>query len=184
MSAAAAASGGVELWHGIGVTPEAPQLASVFRGGETLAVTVDHLRAAHRELSTASDGPLDAIALGTPHFSFAEFTELIRLLGGRKVKPDLAVYVTTSRGVREAIIATGWLKALERSGINVPVDVCTYYSPRIPALKGRVMTNAAKWAYYAPGMLGVEVAFGSLRECVESMVRGEVWRDPKLWLAQ
>jgi hypothetical protein len=30
-------------------------------------------------------------------------------------------------------------------------------------------------------MLGVEVAFGSLRECVESAVRGEVWRDPGLW---
>ena len=43
------------------------------------------------------------------------------------------------------------------------------------------MTNAAKWAYYAPGMLGVEVCFGSLAECVESAVRGEVWRDPDLW---
>jgi hypothetical protein len=37
------------------------------------------------------------------------------------------------------------------------------------------------WAYYAPGMLGIEVCFGSLRECVESAVRGEVWRDPGLW---
>jgi hypothetical protein len=27
----------------------------------------------------------------------------------------------------------------------------------------------------------VEVAFGSLKECVESAVRGEVWRDPGLW---
>jgi hypothetical protein len=43
------------------------------------------------------------------------------------------------------------------------------------------MTNAAKWAYYAPGMLGVEVCFGSLAECAESAVRGEVWRDPDLW---
>jgi hypothetical protein len=43
------------------------------------------------------------------------------------------------------------------------------------------MTNAAKWAYYAPGMLGVEVAFGSLSECVVSAVKGEVWRDPQLW---
>ena len=59
-----------------------------------------------------------------------------------------------------------------------PVDVCTYHSPRVRGLKGRVMTNAAKWAYYAPGMLGVEVAFGSLKECVESAIRGEVWRDP------
>ena len=45
------------------------------------------------------------------------------------------------------------------------------------------MTNAAKWAYYAPGMLGVEVCFGSLRECAESAVRGEVWRDAELWRA-
>ncbi len=40
------------------------------------------------------------------------------------------------------------------------------------------MTNSAKWAYYAPGLLPVEVVFGSLEECVESAVRGEVWRDP------
>ena len=43
------------------------------------------------------------------------------------------------------------------------------------------MTNAAKWAYYAPGMTGVDVCFGSLRECVESAVKGEVWRDHDLW---
>jgi hypothetical protein len=43
------------------------------------------------------------------------------------------------------------------------------------------MTNSAKWAYYAPGMLAVESVFGSLEECVESAVRGEVWRDPRLW---
>ena len=83
--------------------------------------------------------------------------------------------------VRELARARGWIAELETAGIEVPVDVCTYHSPRVRGLKGRVMTNAAKWAYYAPGMLGVEVAFGSLRECVESAVRGEVWRDPALW---
>ena len=46
------------------------------------------------------------------------------------------------------------------------------------------MTNAAKWAYYAPGMLNVEVAFGSMKECVESAVKGDVWRDPELWTSQ
>ena len=38
------------------------------------------------------------------------------------------------------------------------------------------MTNSAKWAYYAPGMLPVEVAFGSLTDCVESAVAGTVTR--------
>jgi predicted aconitase len=45
------------------------------------------------------------------------------------------------------------------------------------------MTNSAKWAYYAPGMLPVEVCFGSLKECIESAVAGEVRRDAALWSA-
>jgi predicted aconitase len=182
ISSAVAASGGVELWHGVGVTPEAPDLASVFTSGETRSVSGEDLRRAHAELSTARDGPLDAVALGTPHFSFSEFGELVRLLDGRKVKPGLPFLVSTSRAVRELASARGWIATLQAAGVEIPVDVCTYYSPRVRGLRGRVMTNAAKWAYYAPGMLGVEVAFGSLRECVESAVRGEVWRDPSSWI--
>jgi len=48
---------------------------------------------------------------------------------------------------------------------------------------GAVMTNSAKWAWYAPNNLGYQVAFGSLEECVESAVRGEVWRDDAIWEA-
>jgi predicted aconitase len=181
ISSAAASSGGVELWHAVGVTPEAPELGAVFRTGATQQVTADDLAQAHRDLSTAADGPLDAVALGTPHFGLGEFEELVRLFDGRKVKPGLPMLVSTSRGVREMARARGWIDMLEKSGVEVPVDVCTYHSPRVRGLKGRVMTNAAKWAYYAPGMLGVEVAFGSLKECVESAIRGAVWRDPQLW---
>lgn len=181
ISSAAASSGGVELWHGAGVTPEAPELGAVFDAGEVQRVTAEDLVQAHRELSTARDGPLDAVALGTPHFGLGEFEELVRLLDGRKVKPGLPMLVSTSRGVREMARAKGWIAALEAAGVEVPVDVCTYHSPRVRGLKGRVMTNAAKWAWYAPGMLGVEVAFGSLKECVESAIRGAVWRDPALW---
>lgn len=179
LCAASAASGGVELLHVVAVTPEAPTLEAVFKTGGKIDITPEHLRAAHRELSTASDGPLAAVALGTPHFSLSEFASLVKLLDGRKVSTP--TYVSTSRGIREMLLAKGWLKILEDAGITIPVDVCTYYSPRIQGLRGRVMTNAAKWAYYAPGMLGVEVCFGSLKECVESAVQGEVWRDPGLW---
>lgn len=181
ISSAAASSGGVELWHGVGVTPEAPELAAILRGTEIHGVTADDLAQAHRALSTARDGPLDAVALGTPHFGLEEFGELVRLLDGRKVKRGLPFIVSTSRVVRELARAKGWLAALGAAGVEVPVDVCTYYSPRVRGLRGRIMTNAAKWAYYAPGMLSVEVAFGSLKECVESAIRGEVWRDPELW---
>ena len=181
ISSAAASSGGVELWHAVGVTPEAQHLAAVFDRGDTHRVTSDDLARAHRDLSTARDGPLDAVALGTPHFGLGEFEALVRLFDGRKVKAGVPMLVSTSRGIRQMARARGWIEVLETSGVEVPVDVCTYHSPRVRGLRGRVMTNAAKWAYYAPGMLGVEVAFGSLKECVESAIRGEVWRDPDLW---
>ena len=43
------------------------------------------------------------------------------------------------------------------------------------------MTNSAKWAYYAPANLGLDVAFGSTEECVRSAVLGRIWRDSRLW---
>ncbi len=38
------------------------------------------------------------------------------------------------------------------------------------------MTNSGKWAYYAPGNLGIEVAFGSTAECLASARAGRVVR--------
>ncbi|CAN5375325.1 aconitase X catalytic domain-containing protein [soil metagenome] len=182
MSAAVAASGGVELWHGVGVTPEAPSLDAIFDGGDVQDITMDHLRAARDELTTARDGPLDMVALGTPHFSPTEFDALLTLLDGRTISKGLHLTISTSRFVRDYVAAKGWIERLERAGAAIIVDTCTYFSPAVRNCRGRVMTNAAKWAYYAPGMIGVEVCFGSLRECVESAVKGETWRDPHLWV--
>jgi predicted aconitase len=184
LSAAAAAAGGVEMWHAIGVTPEANTQEDAF--GERIPervvdLTPELLLEARRDLTTATDGPLDMVALGTPHFSLSEFERLLPLVSGRRIKPGLAFYISTSRYVRDGAAQKGWTAELERFGATVIADTCTYYSPAVRQCRGRIMTNAAKWAYYAPGMLGVEVAFGSLAECVESAVRGEVWRDRQLW---
>ena len=61
--------------------------------------------------------------------------------------------------------------------MQIITDTCTYFSPVIKGLRGRIMTNSAKWAYYAPGMLPVEAVIGSLQECVESAVHGRVLID-------
>jgi predicted aconitase len=179
LSTAVASSGGVELWHAVGITPEAPDVVSVFSGGETRRVTGDDLRLAHAKLSTSQDGPLDLVALGTPHFSATEFADLMALLDGRKARCNFIV--TTSRFVMGYLRDKGWADALAAAGVTVVGDICSYYAPGLAQARGRVMTNSAKWAYYAPGMLPVAVCFGSLKECVESGVRGEVWRDPALW---
>lgn len=181
VSTAVAASGGVELWHGVGVTPEAPSLEDVFTSGEGHIVTADDIAQAQSQLSTGRDGPLDMVALGTPHFSPTEFEAVVALLDGRHATVPFTI--TSSRFVIDHITGKGWAGILARAGVTVIGDICSYYGPGINGMKGRAMTNSAKWAYYAPGMLPVEVCFGSLRECVESAVRGSVWRDPSLWAA-
>jgi predicted aconitase len=43
------------------------------------------------------------------------------------------------------------------------------------------MTDSAKWAFYAPGNIGVEVIFGSMAECIRSAVDGRVRREAGAW---
>lgn len=61
--------------------------------------------------------------------------------------------------------------------MQIVTDTCTYITPIMKQTRGLVMTNSGKWAHYAPANIGVEVAYGSLRECVRSAVLGEVWFD-------
>jgi predicted aconitase/predicted aconitase with swiveling domain len=184
LGAAAASSGTVALVHLVGVTPEAPTLEAAFQGRapeETANVTMGRLAAARRELTTAEGEALDMVVLGSPHFSFNEFKALAPLLEGRLRHPDVQFLVTSSRGMRDLARAAGLLEPLERFGGRLTVDTCILATPMLPPSIRRLMTNSAKYAYYAPGLLGTHVVFGSLADCVESAIAGRVVRDERLW---
>ena len=94
----------------------------------------------------------------------------MRLFEGVRVHEGVEFYVSTSRHVAEQVESQGWLPCYRTAGVQILVDTCTYVTPILRRTTGVVMTNSAKWAYYAPGNLGVEVAFGSLEECVRSAI--------------
>jgi predicted aconitase len=184
LGAAAASSGAVALVHMVGVTPEAPTLeACAGPDADELTLTADDFRSAWRELSTADDGAdLAAVSLGTPHLSLPEFERLAPLLAGAGT-PRVPVYVSTGRGVLAEAEARGWADAMRGAGARFVVDTCTYITPILDAPPGSVvMTNSAKWAWYAPANLGVRVAFGTLEDCVQSAVAGRVARSRPGWL--
>jgi hypothetical protein len=178
LGAAAASSGAVALFHAVGLTPEAPDLLTATGGREprvAVRLTASDLSEAARSLSTVPDGAaLAAVTLGTPHFSLAEFARLMPLLRGEK--PRVAIWVNTSRAIRETLCAFGWEEELAAAGVTLVVDTCVYVTTLMPAGDGAVMTNSGKCAYYAPGNLGVDVAYGSLAECVASARAGRVVR--------
>src|SRR5690606_29473822 len=113
--------------------------------------------------------------LGTPHFSRDEWDRLLAALAAGS-PPRVPIYVNTGRATLEALEADGVLTRRGDVNLIVVTDTCTYLTPILERLDGAVMTNSGKWAHYAPGNIGVQVAFGSLVDCVASAVAGRVVR--------
>ena len=178
LGAAAASSGAVALFHVVGRTPEAPDLKTACGGGDPelrLQFVADDLRAAARSLSGVTDGAtLSAVSLGTPHFSVDQFARLMPLLDGPR--PLVDIFVNCSRATLNEVRKRGWEDALAAARVTLIADTCVYVSAMLQPGAGALMTNSGKCAYYAPGNLGVAVAYGSLAECVASARAGKVVR--------
>jgi predicted aconitase len=173
--AACASAGAVGLFHVAGVTPEAPNLATALHHQPPRAiirVTAEMIADSRRRLSTAlGTGRIDAVAIGSPHLSVAEFERLEKLLAGRRLKVPL--YACTGRHALAALEQDGRRQALEESGVIVVADTCVVVTPILPDIAGAVlMTNSGKFAHYAPGNTGYGVIYGSMAECVESAILG------------
>jgi predicted aconitase len=108
--------------------------------------------------------------VGTPHFSARELKALAVLVTGQTT--TMPFYVNTSRDVLAEVEPVGVISAIEAFGATMVTDTCTYITPIMDQVQGRVMTNSAKWAFYAPGNLGVGVAFASLEACVATAISG------------
>jgi predicted aconitase len=179
LGAAAASSGAVALFHAVGLTPEAPTLEAACGGHapeRIIALSADDLREAARSLSNLPEGaPLDAIALGTPHFSLSEFERLMPLLDGPK--PRVEIWINTHRATLEALQSRGWTERLAAAGVTLVIDTCTYVTTLMRPETRAAMTNSGKCAYYAPGNMGVAIAYGSLKECIASARAGKVVRS-------
>ena len=180
LGAAAASSGSVAMFHAVGITPEAPTLEAALQGSRpkiTLEISDEAMNAAARELSTAAGPDIDAVSVGTPHMSEAELWQLAELLGDRHVDERVVFYASTGRDVLRQAKGAG--ERLEASGVRLVTDTCTYITPILDPRARVVMTDSAKWAYYAPGNISVQVVFASRAACVESAVAGKVVeRDP------
>jgi predicted aconitase len=176
--AAAASSGGVAMFHVVGVTPEAATVEAAFGArvpDASVRLTSDDLVQARRELTTARGADLDVVSIGTPHASVDEIAALAGLLStGPPIDSAVDFYVSTGRSVLAEAERLGHRETLEVSGIRIVVDTCTYVTSILRPSARVAMTNSGKWAHYAPGNLGVDVVIGSLEECVSSARAGRV----------
>lgn len=180
LSAAAASSGAVDLFHILGVTPEATTYEEAFQGKkptEAINISKEEIFKYRESLSTVKEGKVDLVVIGCPHSSFIEVKQLSELLEGRKIAGGVEFWVKTNRVIYHWIKEAGILKSLNSSGVKVISDTCIVnWTPEIWDNWGfkLMVTNSGKFAHYGPGLTGLQVVFGNIQKCVEAALKGEV----------
>ncbi len=182
--AAGATSGALALAHVVGVTPEAPTRKAALQGAEpeeTVAVTLAEARRVRARLSPAPVEGVDFVKLGCPHLSLAEAAEVAQRVAGRRVRPGVEFWISTSRAVAHHLAESGHLEALERAGVRLLTDTCAM-TTRIDGWGfTHMLTNSAKQAHYAMAG-GLEATLASLDDCVAwALGDGAIEAEEALW---
>lgn len=174
--AAAASSGGVEMYHVVGATPEAPTLAAAFgprRPEAVMRYGVAEMRRVYADLnSKARSADVDFVMLGCPHYSLDQLRETAALLAGRRVSANCRLWIFTSRAVRHEAEKLGIAAQIRTAGGLLLTDTCSSISQAIPPGTKVAALDSAKQVHYLPAFMGIEAWFGSTADCIDAAVHG------------
>jgi len=174
--AAAATSGGVEMYHIVGMTPEAPTLEIALGGKqpvETIRVSRKELQTAYDNINCATDPNLDFVMLGCPHSSIEQVAIVAGLLEGKHLSENTQLWIFTPRALKAHADSMGYTKIIEAAGAYLMTDTCPALGRVFPKGAKVVATDSCKQAHYLPAILGMQTWFGTVEDCVNGAVAGK-----------
>lgn len=166
LGAALATSGGVALWHGEGVTPEAEKVKPHLREVEKVTVTEKDLKDARAKFTCDLADPVTCI--GCPHCSIHEVGEIAGICKGKQIGGKLWVF--TSRGVYAEAQRKGYVRHIENAGGKVYVDTCMVVAPLKEMGWKEVALNSFKGAQYSVNM-GLKTKMGTAKELAREALK-------------
>lgn len=176
--AAAASSGGVEMYHVVGITPEAETLERAFGGknpqSELKFGKEESLRT-YLSLNSATDPNVDFVVLGCPHYSLEQIWEICRMLGNRKTHSNTNLWIFTPRAIKSIADRQGYTSIISKAGGVLMSETCPSLGRIYPQGIKVAATDSAKQAHYFPAISGCKTWFGSVEDCIEAAVTG-IWR--------
>jgi predicted aconitase len=174
--ASASSSGGVEMYHLVGITPEAMTVEQAFGGNrivETLRYGAAERQATWDKLNvTAKDREVDYVMLGCPHYNLEQIWEACRLLEGRKVHQNSKLWIFTPRAIKAVADQNGYTRIIEDAGAVLMSDSCSAMSRAIPKGTKVAALDSAKHAHYLPAIMGVQAWFGTTADCIDAACTG------------
>lgn len=170
--AAAASSGGVEMYHMVGITPEAATREQAFNGsdiGERFTYGEEERAAVYERLNSIGQShDVDYVMLGCPHYSIDQIADAARMLEGRRVHENCALWIFTSRAVKATAVASGHEEILRKAGALLMTDTCSAISQAVPNGTRVAAFDSAKQVHYLPAMMGIEGWFGTTQDCIDA----------------
>jgi predicted aconitase len=174
--AAAASSGGVEMYHMASITPEAPSVEAAFGGparGERFTYGPRERRETYERLNSVGESrDVDYVMLGCPHYSADQLADAARMLEGRTVHPNSALWIFTSRAVKATAEASGSADVIRGAGAKLMTDTCSAISQAVPPGTKVAAFDSAKQTHYLPAIMGIEGWFGTTQECIDAACSG------------
>jgi predicted aconitase len=177
-NSAGASSGGIMMYHVIGVTPEAPTVKAALGSRKaklTLHYGPSERRKTYETLNSARSSLVDLVNIGCPHYSLEQLREVAKFLNGKKVHQNVNLWIWTAHQLKAIADRNGYSDTITRAGGHLMVDTCPLNTNLFPKGTKVVATDSAKHAHYAPAIAGVEVWFGRMEECLDAAITGE-WR--------
>lgn len=158
MGGAMAASGAVALFHVEGLTPEAPDLATVSGGKPLDSITItqrdlDELRAPKPESA-------DIVVFGCPQLTYDEAFELAGRFVGKKVEKP--TYFCMIPEARKRFEGESVYRELESAGVKI-VDFCPLAGFTFRRRNTTVLVGSGKCYYYLHGSV-----YGTVEDCLRA----------------
>jgi len=174
--AAAASSGGVEMYHVVGVTPEEATREQAFGPKRPVAEIVygpAERRGVYETLNAnGRDADVDYVMLGCPHAALDQIQEICRLLDGKKISDKCRLWVFTSRTVRTIADQKGYSKIIRDAGGHLITDTCSAIGQALPPETKVAALDSAKQVHYLPAIMGIQAWFGSTADCINTALTG------------
>jgi predicted aconitase len=174
--AAAASSGGVEMYHMVGVTPEAPSFEAAFGRNKPLASlrygAAERRYVYERINLTGRSRDVDFVMLGCPHYSIEQIWEACRLLEGKRVHENTSLWIFTPRAIKQLADQNGYTRIITDAGGHLMSDTCSAMGRLLPKGTRVAAVDSAKQAHYLPAIMGIECWFGDTAECIDAAITG------------
>jgi predicted aconitase len=174
--AAAASSGGIEMYHLVGATPEAATLEQAFgpkRPVETFRYGKAERRRTYETLNANGRDPnVDYVMLGCPHAALEQIREACALLEGKRISTRCNLWIFTSRAVRALADREGLTKVIRDAGGVLLTDTCSAIGQVLPPGTRVAALDSAKQVHYLPAIMGIQAWFGTTRDCINAALSG------------